>query len=70
MADVLISKVSRDDVAWQAALPNVDPAADATHAADPRLADLRRWWVSFDDPLLLSLIDAAQAASPSLSSAA
>lgn len=43
---------------WQAALP----------AADLR-AELRTWWQQFDDPLLPRLIDAAQAASPTLADA-
>jgi outer membrane protein, multidrug efflux system len=45
--------------AWQGPLPAAD-----------RAADLRQWWAQFDDPLLLQLIDAAQAASPSISAAA
>jgi NodT family efflux transporter outer membrane factor (OMF) lipoprotein len=44
---------------WQAALPPADGSAE--------LAD---WWRRFDDPLLPSLINAAQAASPTLASAA
>jgi NodT family efflux transporter outer membrane factor (OMF) lipoprotein len=43
---------------WHAPLPAADPAAD-----------LRRWWQQFDDPLLTRLIDAAQAASPTLADA-
>jgi len=43
---------------WQAALPHQGQATD-----------LARWWQQFDDPLLPALIDAAQAASPSISSA-
>lgn len=34
-----------------------------------RLADLRQWWQQFDDPLLLQLVEAAQAASPDVASA-
>jgi len=34
------------------------------------LGDLRQWWQQFDDPVLLALVDAAQAASPSIASAA
>jgi len=45
--------------AWQAPLP-----------ASERAADLRRWWAQFDDALLSQLIDAAQAASPTVSAAA
>lgn len=43
---------------WQAALPVADPGAE-----------LRNWWQQFDDPLLTRLIDAAQAASPTLADA-
>jgi len=43
---------------WQAALPHQGQAGE-----------LARWWQQFDDPLLPRLIDAAQAASPTLSSA-
>lgn len=48
--------------AWQAALP---PVGDASTTAD-----LQAWWGRFSDPLLPELIAAAQAASPSLASAA
>ncbi len=34
-----------------------------------RLADLRQWWQQFSDPLLVDLIDAAEAASPTVASA-
>ncbi|MEO6408450.1 MAG: efflux transporter outer membrane subunit [Burkholderiaceae bacterium] len=44
---------------WQATLPDAAPAGD-----------LARWWSSFDDPLLAGLVDAAQAASPSIAAAA
>lgn len=52
----------------------VPAAADtgAWHAPFPhggRTAELAGWWRGFDDPLLPVLIDAAQAASPSLASA-
>ncbi len=43
---------------WQAATPAGDPGAA-----------LRQWWQQFDDPLLTRLIDAAQAASPTLGDA-
>lgn len=43
---------------WQAALPAAEPGAE-----------LRSWWQQFDDPLLTQLIDAAQAASPTLADA-
>ena len=45
--------------AWQAPLPH-----------GGQLVALRDWWRQFDDPLLVQLIDAAQAASASLASAA
>jgi len=51
---------------WQAPRPEAGDAAGA--AADPAAA-LRRWWQQFDDPLLAALIDAAQAASPTLADA-
>jgi outer membrane protein, multidrug efflux system len=44
---------------WYAALPH-----------NGTLADLTAWWAQFDDPLLIELIEAAQAASPSVASAA
>jgi len=44
--------------AWVAPLP---------HAGEP--TDLLRWWAQFDDPLLASLVEAAQTASPTLSTA-
>jgi NodT family efflux transporter outer membrane factor (OMF) lipoprotein len=46
--------------AWQAPLP-------APHGGSP--AELARWWGQFDDALLPDLIDAAQAASPTLAAA-
>ena len=50
--------VAADTGAWQAPLPH-----------GGRTAELASWWRGFDDPLLPGLIDAAQAASPSLASA-
>lgn len=44
--------------AWQAPLPAADPGAELT-----------RWWQQFNDPLLATLIDAAQAASPTIADA-
>ena len=44
---------------WQAPLPH-----------DGDVAELRRWWTQFDDPLLARLVDAAQLASPTIASAA
>ncbi|WP_374672977.1 efflux transporter outer membrane subunit [Ideonella sp.] len=45
-------------VRWHAPLP---------HAGDP--AAIAGWWARFDDPLLARLVDAAQAASPTLAAA-
>ncbi|MCJ0765825.1 efflux transporter outer membrane subunit [Variovorax terrae] len=45
-------------VQWQAPLPH-----------NGRLADLTQWWQQFNDPLLVQLIEAAQAASPNVASA-
>ena len=45
--------------AWQAALPH-----------EGQLIELSRWWAGFDDPLLAALVDAAQAASPTVAEAA
>lgn len=45
--------------AWQAPLP---PSSS--------VESLRRWWQQFDDPVLLALIDAGQAASPTIATAA
>ncbi|HET6600036.1 MAG TPA: TolC family protein, partial [Burkholderiaceae bacterium] len=62
--------------------PGVDPEPAATAAAvlppawqaplphEGRIGRLHDWWSQFDDELLVQLIDAAQAASPSLASAA
>jgi len=44
---------------WQAPLPH-----------DGDVAELRRWWTQFDDPLLGRLVDAADTASPTIASAA
>lgn len=54
--------------------PSTVPAASPAgwHAPLPhqgRLADLQRWWLQLDDPLLAELIDASQAASPTLATA-
>ena len=45
--------------AWQAPAPPADARAT-----------LQDWWQQFDDPLLLQMIDAAQAASPTVATAA
>jgi outer membrane protein, multidrug efflux system len=52
---------------WQAPLPPNLQSAAATASAAPLDASL--WWRSFGDPVLLSLQQAAQAASPNLSAA-
>jgi NodT family efflux transporter outer membrane factor (OMF) lipoprotein len=44
--------------AWQAPRPDASPATD-----------LARWWQQFDDPLVATLIERAQAASPSVAAA-
>jgi NodT family efflux transporter outer membrane factor (OMF) lipoprotein len=44
---------------WHAPLPH-----------NGRLADLSAWWQQFNDPLLVKLIESAQAASPTVASAA
>lgn len=49
------------------------PVPPQWHAQLPHngtLADLTAWWAQFDDPLLIELIEAAQAASPTVASAA
>lgn len=46
-------------VTWQAPLP---PSTG--------MDSLRRWWQQFDDPVLMTLIDAGQAASPTIAAAA
>ncbi|MEQ1684516.1 MAG: efflux transporter outer membrane subunit [Burkholderiaceae bacterium] len=43
---------------WQAPLPH-----------SGQLSELKNWWQQFNDPLLVQLIDAAQAVSPTLASA-
>lgn len=50
--------VAADTGAWQAPLPH-----------GGRAAELAQWWRGFDDAVLPDLIDAAQAASPTLASA-
>lgn len=50
--------VAADPGAWQAPLPH-----------GGRAAELAQWWRGFDDAVLPELIDAAQAASPTLASA-
>jgi NodT family efflux transporter outer membrane factor (OMF) lipoprotein len=50
---------------WSAPLP--DDGASLPHHA--RLSDLSQWWQQQNDPLLVELIDAAQAVSPTVASA-
>lgn len=50
--------------------PPVAPAWYAPLPHDGSIAELTRWWAQFDDPLLARLIDASQAVSPSIASAA
>jgi outer membrane protein, multidrug efflux system len=55
------------------------PSSSLSSAAPPRwyaplphggrVADLKQWWLQFDDPLLVDLITAAQAVSPDVASA-
>ncbi|VTU18876.1 Toluene efflux pump outer membrane protein TtgI precursor [Variovorax sp. SRS16] len=49
---------------WNAPLPGAGPVHGAS------LPSLAEWWRQLDDPLLVELIDAAQAASPTIASAA
>ncbi|MBV9890545.1 MAG: TolC family protein, partial [Rhizobacter sp.] len=49
---------SRVATAWQSPLPH-----------GGTVGELRRWWAQFDDPLLARLIDAAEQASPTITSA-
>ena len=54
---------------WQAPAPVAAPGDAAPAGAAPAAADAG-WWARFDDPLLPPLIEAAQAASPTLAAAA
>ncbi len=49
---------------WQAPLPAISP----TLPHNGQLADLSHWWQRFNDPLLLTVIDAAQQVSPTIAS--
>ncbi|MDM0042082.1 efflux transporter outer membrane subunit [Variovorax sp. J22G21] len=53
---------------WNAPLPPPGGSAALPHAGSP--AALADWWRQLDDPLLVELIEAAEAASPTLASAA
>lgn len=52
---------------WFAPLPTGQPVAGLPHQGT--LSDLSRWWQQQGDPLLVELINAAQAVSPSVASA-
>lgn len=47
-----------------------DATAPSTAASTQAAAHLHRWWQQFDDPVLLALIDAGQAANPTIATAA
>ena len=52
--------------------PTIAPARPIAAGPLPHggeLADLSRWWQQFDDPLVAPLVDAAQAANPTLAAA-
>ena len=49
--------------------PSAPPDWHAPLPHGGTLADLRRWWEQFDDPLLVDLIGAAESASPDIASA-
>lgn len=70
VAAVLLSACASTGVPETPAMPSAASAWQAPLPASDRAADLRRWWAQFDDPLLSQLIDAAQAASPTVSAAA
>jgi len=53
--------------AWQAPRPAGDPLPTLAHDGD--VARLSAWWRQFNDPLLVELVDAAQAVSPNISTA-
>lgn len=61
-ADIAAARVAE---AWVAPLPSVTPGQAR---AAPQGDGPRGWWAQFGDPVLLGLIDAAQAASPGLAS--
>jgi outer membrane protein, multidrug efflux system len=49
--------------------PGTPPQWHARLPHDGTLADLTRWWQQFNDPLLIELVESAQAASPSVAAA-
>jgi outer membrane protein, multidrug efflux system len=54
---------------WQAPLPAAAPGTTAALPHDGSLARLSHWWAQQNDPLLVELIMAAEAVSPSVSTA-
>jgi NodT family efflux transporter outer membrane factor (OMF) lipoprotein len=54
---------------WQAPLPAAAPGTTSALPHDGSLAGLSRWWGQQNDPLLVELIMAAEAVSPSVSTA-
>jgi NodT family efflux transporter outer membrane factor (OMF) lipoprotein len=54
---------------WQAPLPAAAPGTTAALPHDGTLAGLSQWWEQQNDPLLVELIMAAEAVSPSVSTA-
>jgi NodT family efflux transporter outer membrane factor (OMF) lipoprotein len=69
----LLVAVGLAGCAATAELPAPAAPAAAWHAPLPhggRLGELNRWWSQFDDPALAELIDAAEAVSPNVASAA
>lgn len=55
---------------WQAPLPEAKTPATPALPHQGSLADLAHWWQRQGDPLLVQIIEAAQAVSPSVASAA
>ena len=53
---------------WYSPLPHGGSTSPLPHGGEG--AALTRWWQQFDDPVLVRLIDAAQAVSPTVASAA
>jgi NodT family efflux transporter outer membrane factor (OMF) lipoprotein len=57
-SNAMLDAETRVPAQWQAPLPH-----------DGKVADLKRWWDQFDDPLLSELVAAGEAVNPNLSSA-
>lgn len=55
--------------AWQTPLPTGSVPGPGGLPHGGQLAGLRQWWTQLNDPLLVELIDAAQAASPTVAAA-